>query len=278
MKIRLIAALFVLAVLAVFVSSVWVPPYGGGPEQFVRGTPAGATTVSVKAPTQPASEGRTWVYGLLTDADGQPLPYARIHPTLAEPEPENLSAFVMATTDVDGRFAVELPHARWDWWFEGGPNRRDAGSTALGTFEFSTAGAERLDLQLPGEARLLGELQMSGDPGLVLDCDLVDATGERVARGDAVSGGTLLARVSSEVRAKFSTSMSIGVVRGTGLCFEGVPAGKYTLRAFLNREHELVHEVPIELVAGEVLELGRIGLDLGDFDEGLAGAELLPAD
>lgn len=274
MKIRPIATLFVLAVLAVFVSSGWVPPYGGGPEQFLQGTPAGAAAVSVSAPTEPARSGRTWVYGLLTDADGRPLPYARIHPTLTQPEPDGLQVIVMTMTDVDGRFAVELPHAKWDLWFEGGPNRKDAGSTALGTYEFNSPGPERLDLQLPGKAHLLGELQVSRDPGLMLDCELVDATGEIVARGNAVSGATLLNRVSSGVRAKFSKSMSIGVAEGTGLCFEGVPAGKHTLRAFLNRENELVREIPLELVAGEALELGRIDLDLGDFDESLRGQRL----
>ena len=213
MKIRLIAALFVLAVLAVFVSSVWVPPYGGGPEQFVQSSPAGAAAVSVSAPTEPASEGRTWVYGLLTDANGRPLPHAVLHPTLAEPEPENLSAYAITMTDAEGRFAIELPHATWDWWFEGGANRRDSGSTALGTQAIDTVGHERLDLQLPGKAQLIGELQVEENPGLMLACVLIDASGERVARGDAVSGATLLSRISSEVRAKSSRSMSIGMAK-----------------------------------------------------------------
>ena len=278
MKTQRITALLVLALLGIWGSSVWVPPYSRGAEQFAQSSRKAAASITVSAPTQGTNEGQTWVYGLLTDARGNPLPNARIRATLAKPKPTNLSAQMLTMTDSVGRYAVELPHAKWDWWFEGGINRRDSGSTALGTQSFDTVGYERLDLQLPGHAQLLGELQVSEQPGLLLDCELMNSDGELLARGDAVSGETLLGQVFSNVRSRFATSVTAGPAASSGLCLEGLPAGDYTLRAYLDRERGAAFDLSVQLPKDKTLDLGRVQLDLADFDPRLEGARPLHAD
>jgi hypothetical protein len=274
MKIRLIAALFVLFAVGVYVASVWVPPYGGGTEQLLQRADYKKALLPVGPGFTPPPSGDTELYGMFLDSDARALENARIY---AKPLGEftgDLALRKMAYVREHGRYRLVLPSGEWELWFEGGFSRRSSGETRLGRVTLGSSAHQRHDLQLSGRAAVIVELQFDDHPGMLLECELVDAKGEIVARGNAVSGATALSQAVSAVRGKFTSGLRISPVAGTGLIFEGLGAGKYTLRAYLSRENELVHELPLELSAGEVLQLGRITLDLGDFDESLRGQRL----
>lgn len=274
MKIRLIAALFVLFAVGVYVASVWVPPYGDSPSQLVQlADPAKAAAGIAHTPVPPP-KGQSSFYGKLLDIDGRPLRSTRVQ---AIPITDGLGGRAggrIASIGEWGRFWLELPHGEWEFWLLGSHSRSDSGETRLGRYSVGGKDHHRQDLALTGASAVLVELQFGDHPGTLLECELVDAQGDIVARGNAVSGATALSQAVSAVRGKFTKGLRISPVAGTGLFFEGLAAGKYTLRAYLNREDELVHELPLELSAGEVLELGRIDLDLGDFDERFMGQRL----
>ncbi|MHC4374978.1 MAG: hypothetical protein ACYS26_00125 [Planctomycetota bacterium] len=273
MKIRLIAALFVLFAVGVYVASVWVPPYGDSPSQLVRLADTAKAAAAIPPTPVPPPKGRSSFYGRLLDSDGRPLRSARV---LAIPITDGLGGRAggrTASIGEDGRFWLELPHGEWEFWLLGSQSRVDSGETRLGRFSVGETEHHRQDLRLPGAAAFLIEIQVTDHPGLTLECELLNALGQVVAIGDAVSGMSALAQATSRILGKlFGTP--IEECAGTGLCFEGVSAGKYTLRAFLSREPAFVYEIPLELSAGEVLQLGRIELDLGDFDESLRGQHL----
>jgi hypothetical protein len=275
-KLRLIASLFVLAALAVFIASVWVPPYGGGTEQLAQLADPSKAAVSIPAMTSPPVAGHSHFYGRLLNADGQVLQSAKVLAVPVAGASTDQAAACMGILGEEGRFYLELPHGEWELWFAGSRSRQDAGETRLGRYPVGASDSQRQDLKLLGASALLVELQIAGEAGLMLACELLDSTGNVVARGDAVSGSTLLASLSGWARQRFSSGVSVGAAPGTGLCFEGLPAGDYTLRVYLDRDRELSCDRPLSIAAGELLDLGRLTLEPRDFDERLTGARLQP--
>lgn len=278
LKPRWIASLFALAALALFGMSVWVPPFGGGPSQLIQPVASALAAAPVAAPTTPQRAGHTWVYGVLRNADGQPLPFANIRPVLSEPLSKDKVVTALTYSDSKGHYAIELPNDTYDFWFDGDFDRLSSGSTVLGSHEVNSPGPLRLDLQLPGGSSVIGEIQVSGFSDVLVSCELIDAQGQRVANGEAESGSTLLLQISSFVQQKaMGARISVGGP-GRGLCFEGLTAGEYSLRAHLNSQQDLTYEHPVRLEAGEALDLGRLKLEIGDFAEHLRGAKFSPVD
>ncbi|MHC4374975.1 MAG: carboxypeptidase-like regulatory domain-containing protein [Planctomycetota bacterium] len=263
MKLRLPLTAAALLAAALFLAGAIVPPYGGGPEQVLRAPASVSTAVAPVSPPPSPDPGKGLLYGTLRDAKGQALPGGRIAARDLSTVGSSFGISYFATCDADGRYVLNLKPGEYAVEYAGGPLRKDNGQTTLERLSLAASDSLSRDYRLAGDSALVVEAQLDRMGGVEIQAELLDDAGRALAVGHGTSGTTLLRRGTNLL----FKSGDIRATRGRGLCFEGLPAGDFRLRLYLNRELGLSLDVPVRLESGKVLDLKRLKTSISDYTQ-----------